>query len=130
MGKKSLRERLAESSSRQEAQDSAKRLAAFLKHWEEINEAYREGWSYKEIWRVLNRDGQIDFSYSTFLHFTRKLKRRQIEYEKERTRKTSNAAAATAAKAAVPLPAAKPGATRVDLPQFGQDAKARDPKRF
>ena len=131
MAKKSLRERLAETYSRTDAQESAKRLAKFLEHWEEVEKAFREGWPYKEIWRVLVRDGDIDFSYSSFLNFTRKVKRRQLDYEKERTRRTKHAAAATAAvKAAGQAPAIKPGSTKIDLPLFGQETRPRDPKRF
>lgn len=128
MAKKSLRERLIECSERNNAQDSVKRFATFLKLWEEIEQAYWEGWSYKEIWRVLARDGQIDFSYSSFLGFTRKMKQRQLAHEHEKTRGTGRPAPAIAAgKRGQEV---KPGATRVDLPLFGQDVKPRDPKRF
>ncbi len=130
MGKKSLRDRLAESAERSETQESAKRLALFLKHWEEISEAYREGWSYKEIWRVMHRDGLLDFSYSSFLNFARKLKRRQIEFENEKRRKAGNAATAASASKAGMSAVAKSGAGRGELPRFGQETAPRDPKRF
>lgn len=132
MGKKSLHERLVESAALSEAQESAKRLAMFHRHWEEISEAYREGWSYKEIWRVMYRDGLIDFSYSSFLNFAQKLRRRQVEFENERNRKTGNAAAVAAmmgSKAGKPA-SAKVGATKVEMPRFGQETTPRDPKRF
>lgn len=131
MAKKTLRDRLIEGSERKDVQEAVKHFATFLKLWEEISEAYKEGWSYKEIWRALDRDGQIDFSYSSFLNFTRKLKRRQLECEKEKARRTGGATTtATASKAMAQPPTLKPGATRVDLPQFGQEVKPRDPKRF
>ncbi len=130
MGKKTLLDKLAESAGRPETQGSAKRLAMFLKHWEEVSEAYMEGWSYKEIWRVLHRDGLIDFSYSSFLNFARKLKRRQLEFENEKRRKESNAATAAAtSKAGMPV-AAKTGVARDELPRFGQETAPRAPRRF
>ncbi len=128
MGKKSLRERLTESAAMSKSQLSVKRMTAFLKHWEEIGASYRDGWSYKEIWRVMHRDGLIDFSYSSFMNCVNKLKRRQREFENERSRKANHSAkAAAVVKAGLP---ARAGATRVDLPRFGQETAPRDPKRF
>lgn len=129
MAKKTLRERLAEESALSEAQMSTRRQGMFVKYWEQICDAYLEGWSYKEIWRVLYRDGLIDFSYSCFVNYAQKLRRRQVEFEMERKRKAGNAAAIASAKADLKA-VARTGSTRVDMPKFGQEAPARDPKRF
>jgi hypothetical protein len=101
-----------------------------LKHWEEIRGAYRDGWSYKEIWRIMHRDGLVDFGYSSFINFAKKLRRRREEYENERSGKANNSAKAAALAKAGMAPPAKAGATRIDLPRFGQEAAPRDPKRF
>ena len=128
MGKKSLCERLSESWSRPDAQDSAKRFAKFLLICEEVEKSFREGWSYKEIWRVLHRDGDIDYSYSSFLNYIRKVKRRRHDCDKEKTPKTTGGGVASAPGGKPPM--VRPGSTKVDLPQFGQEARPRDPKRF
>ncbi len=123
MAQKTLRDRLAENSGSNDAQQATIRLAKFLKLWKEVEEAFREGWSYKDIWRVLNRDGEIDFSYSSFLNFVRKVKRRQLDHDRTRTRKPNSAVATQAS-------AVKPGAAKGELPLFGKEAPLRESKRF
>ena len=122
MTEKSLRERLSENSGSQNAQRATIRLAKFLKLWKEVEEAFRDGWSYMDIWRVLHRDGEIDFSYSSFLNFVRKIKRRQLDHEKERTRKPNGAAAQASAT--------KQGGGKGELPLFGKETPPREPRRF
>ncbi len=123
MAQKTLRDRLAENSASKDAQQATIRLAKFLKLWKEVEEAFREGWSYKDIWRVLNRDGEIDFSYSSFLNFVRKVKRRQLDHDRTRTRKPNGAVAAQAS-------IVKPGTAKGELPLFGKEAPLRESKRF
>ncbi len=123
MSQKTLRDRLAENSGSKDAQQATIRLAKFLRLWKEVDEAFREGWSYKDIWRVLNRDGEIDFSYSSFLNFVRKVKRRQFDHDKERMRRPHGAAAAQASPA-------KPGTAKGELPLFGKETPPRESKRF
>ncbi len=82
MGKKSLEEMLQENTRRPEAPNPARRLATFLALWDEIQKAYNNGWSYKDIWKALDREGIIDFGYSSFLHFIQKRNRRLREAEK------------------------------------------------
>ena len=137
MRKKSLAEILTENIQREDADTAARRQAVFLSLWEEICDAYNHGWSYMEIWRGLEREGIIDFGYSTFLHYIRKIRRRLIEAEKGTAPSTGGNKAKTnqnaAAKSAAPSPSASPivpGSTRVDIPQFGQGLPPRDPKKF
>lgn len=130
MAKKSLRERMAETPSQPDVQESTRKFAMFLNCWNEVEKAFREGWSYRELWQILSRDGDIDFSYSSFVHYIRKVKRRQLDHEMERTRRANNNEASPAVKSTAKAHTIKPGSTKVDLPLFGQEGKARDPKRF
>ena len=125
---------LAENTDRPEAMDSARRQAIFLSLWGEIREAYAKGWSYIDIWRALERDGIVDFGYSTFLHYIRKMKRRHQEVAREvvpGVKETTVVVAPSPAPLDKP-PASPPGpiTAKVELPLFGQGATPRDPKRF
>jgi hypothetical protein len=106
--KKSLRDRLAESAALSESRESVRRMGMFLKHLEEIREAHRGGWSYKEIWRIMHRDGLVDFGCFSLINFAKP----------------------TALAKAGMAPPAKAGATRIGLPRFVQEAAPRNPKRF
>jgi hypothetical protein len=131
--KKSVAEILAENSQRDDADTASRRQAVILSRWEEILDAFNHGWSYREIWKGLQREGVVDCGYSTFMHYVRKIRYRLIEAEKgiipPATRGKPGANQSAAAKPAAPPPAA-PGSTRVDIPQFGRDVPPRDPKKF
>lgn len=129
MAKESLKKMLEENIDLPGADDLARRQAVFLSLWDEILEAYKAGWCYKHIWQALQRNKVIDFSYTTFLSYIRKMKKRTLEVGRERIPgvkdiPTKGEAGKTSGSA--PLPAT----TRVDLPIFGQGVKERDPKRF
>ena len=140
MPKKSLPEILTEGSNLADAGTAAKRQATILSMWEEIRDAYSHGWSYREIWRGLNREGIIDFGYSTFQHYIRKIRRRLQEAEagnfpvEERAKPMINQKALT--KAGTPTPDSAstvpvmPGSTRVDIPGLEKSQVSRDQKKF
>jgi hypothetical protein len=67
--------------------------------------ACQDSWSYKKIWRIIHRDGLVDFDCSSFINFAKKLRRRQEEYENERSRKANNSAKAAAVAKAGMAPA-------------------------
>ncbi len=48
MPQKTLRDRLSENSVSKDVQQATIRLAKFLKLWKEVDEAFREGGSYKD----------------------------------------------------------------------------------
>lgn len=86
MPKKCLEDMLSENTERPEVKGNAKRQAVFLAYWDEIESAYKKGWSYMDIWQALNREGIFDFGYSTFMHYKDKRRRRIREVEKEHSR--------------------------------------------
>jgi hypothetical protein len=102
--------------------------------WEEIRDAYNHGWSYREIWRGLQREGVVDCGYSTFMHYIRKIRRRLDKAEKETAAsagesKTGANQIATA-KPSSTVPGIAAGSTRVDIPRFGEGIPPRDRKKF
>ena len=120
---------------REDADTAARRQAVILSRWGEICDAYNHGWSYKEIWKGLEREGIVDFGYWAFQHYIRKIRRRLVEAEqgtaspasggKTKTKPAAEVKPATASPASVP-----PGSTRVEVPGFGQNLPPRDPKKF
>jgi hypothetical protein len=111
----------------------ARRLATFLSLWDEIQEAYKNGWTYKEIWGALHREGIIDFGYSAFLH--RVQKRNRVLLATERAAKEKSTVPAkpdNQSGIAIPSPItpAPSGSTRVDMPRFGEGLPPRPPKKF
>ncbi len=138
-----MAEILAENIQRDDADLAARRQAVILSQWGEICDAYNHGWSYKEIWKGLEREGRVDFGYWVFQHYVRKIRRRLFEAEtgtaspapggKAKTKKVEEANLMAEAKPAVPppaVPSAAPASTRVDIPGFGQNLPPRDPKKF
>ncbi len=124
---------LAENIKRPEVKGIARRQAVFLAYWDQIEAAYREGWSYMDIWRALNREGIIDFGYSTFLHYKDKKKRRIYEVEREKARMEAVISPPVGGPVETTKPAPQPrppGSTKVEMPVFGQPGVKRDPKRF
>ena len=140
MPKKSLPEILTEGSNLADAGTAAKRQATILSMWEEICDAYNHGWSYREIWRGLNREGIIDIGYSTFQHYLRKIKRRLLEAESgikavedaPKPKANQKASMKTIAQVLDTAPAAPlvPGSTRVDIPGLEKSQVSRDQKSF
>ena len=137
MAKKSLGEMLSENIKRPEVKGYSRRQAVFLAYWEQIEAAYKEGWSYMDIWQALWREGIFDFGYSTFLHYKDKKKRRAFEVERDKARieaaRTEPAGGPVESPTPLPKPPQQPrvpGSTKVDLPVFGQPGVKRDPKRF
>jgi hypothetical protein len=135
-----LAEILAENIQREDADTAARRQAVILSRWGEICDAYNHGWSYKEIWKGLEREGIVDFGYWVFQHYIRKIRRRLVEAEqgtavpasegKARARQVAEANLTAGAKPVASPPAITPGSTRVDIPGFGQNLPPRDPKKF
>jgi hypothetical protein len=125
MAKKSLEEMLADNVVTPEARNATKRLATFLRYWPEIEAAYKKGWSWQQIYRALFKEGIVDFSYSTFLYYKDKRRRRELEAAKH-----ESGTSAGDAKGASERPARTPGSTKVDLPVFGQGSAQREPRRF
>lgn len=126
MAKKSLEEMLNASTVKPGIRDARKRLATFLAYWEEIEDAYKKGWSWLDIYNALFQEGVVDYSYSTFLHYKDRKYRRELEAGKHiaRVRKVEDAKGASGDR-----PPITPGSTKVELPVFGQGVK-REPKRF
>lgn len=86
-----------------------------------------------DIWRALDREGIIDFGYSTFLHYKDKKKRRALEIERDKARMEAAKMVPMRGPAEPPKPPPPPrapGSTKVDLPVFGQPGVKREPKRF
>jgi hypothetical protein len=131
---KSLVEILAENGRRDGADVASRRQAVFLSLWEEIRDAYNHGWSYRKIWRGLEREGIVDCGYSTFMHYVRKIRRRLAKAEMGSAApaggsKTGGNREATA-KPPPSVPGVASGSTRVDIPSFGRNVPPRDPKKF
>ncbi len=129
MPKKSLEEMLAENSVKVGMKDAKKRLATFLAHWDEIEDAYKKGWPWTSIYEALFQAGIVDYSYSTFIHYKDRRLRRELESVRNEAR-TRNADDAKGASVERGNTTGTPGSTRVDLPVFGQGARQREPKRF
>lgn len=130
MPKKSLEEMLAENTVRPEVKAVAKRQAIFLAYWDEIESAFRKGWSYVDIWEALKREGIIDFGYPTFMHYKDKKKRREKAKEEEAAKRTADEAQGERGETPrSPLPPKVPGLSKGELPVFGSTTR-REPKRF
>ncbi|MCD8350662.1 MAG: TraK family protein [Planctomycetaceae bacterium] len=128
MKKKSLGELLSEYAAKAESDVAARKQAAFLARWDEIEEYHRKGWSYVNIWRALFEGGEFDLSYASFNHYMRKKRLRERQAQ-------NRASVSTPATPKPPVqsgakPPLTPGATRVDMPVFGQDVKPREPRKF
>jgi hypothetical protein len=128
-----LAEILAENIQREDADIAARRQAIVLSLWEEICEAFTHGWSYKEIWKGLEREGIVDFGYWAFQHYIRKIRRRLVEAEQGTKppgggKTTANQVVMD--KPVVPPSPAPPASTRVDIPNFGQGIPPREQKKF
>ncbi len=128
MAKKSLKKMLEEYTARPEADGSAKRLATFLAYWDEIEDAYKKGWSWLQIHSALLQEGVIDYSYTTFLYYKDKKQRREMEAAKREAVIRNAEIAKTGAKPTQPArPSPTPGASKGELPTFNE---VRDVKRF
>lgn len=124
MAKKTLEEMLIE---RAERAELTGRWAAFMAAWDEIQDAHRKGWNFKEIWTVLHEANGFGYSYSSFMACVKRMKLRrgdgaEVQVAKPAPRSTNSRFAAK--------PSTVPGSNRVDLPLFGEGVKERDPKRF
>jgi hypothetical protein len=131
---KSLAEILAENCRRDGADVASRRQAVFLSLWEEIRDAYNHGWSYREIWRGLEREGIVDCGYSTFMHYVRKIRRRLAKAEMGSAASASGSKTGAnqiaTAKPSPSVPGIAAGSTRVDIPRFGEGIPPRDRKKF
>jgi hypothetical protein len=127
MPKKTLEEMLNESTVQPGAKSTTKRLATFLKYWDEIEDAYKKGWPWLQIYNALHQEGIVDYSYSTFLHYKDKKRRRELEAVKHEvgTRDVDGVKGAS-----IEHQPKAPGSTKVDTSLFGQGTVRRDPKRF
>ena len=127
MPKKSLEDMLSENTERPEVKGNAKRQAVFLTYWDEIESAYKKGWSWLDIYNALFQEGIVDYSYSTFLHYKDRKYRRELEAGRHeaRTRKIEDAKGASTDR-----PAITPGSTKVDMPVFGEKMRQKETKRF
>lgn len=121
MPKKTLEEMLADNVVSPGAKEATKRLATFLKYWDEIEAAHKKGWPWLQIYNALHQEGVIDYSYSTFLHYKDRKRRKEFE--------AANGDRGT--KGACPERQSRtPGSTKVDLPTYGESTRQRDGKRF
>lgn len=129
-----MAEILEENIQRDDADIAARRQAVVLSLWEEVCDAFNHGWSYKEIWKGLEREGIVDFGYWSFMHYIRKIRQRLVYAEKGITppaaRRKTDANRNTTLKPATPSPSVASGSTRLDVPNFGQGVPSRDPKKF
>jgi len=127
MGKKSLEEMLKESTVQPGIKDATKRLATFLAYWPEIEASYKNGWSWLQIYKALFQEGVIDYTYSTFLYYKDKRRRRELEAAKNdsKTRNADDAKGAPVDRTA----RTTPGLTKGELPVYGEVTR-REPKRF
>ncbi len=126
-----MAEILAENIQRDDADIAARRQAIVLSLWEEVCDAFNRGWSYKEIWKGLEREGIIDFGYWSFMHYIRKIRQKLIAAERNPIPSISGSKTRiNQAAGAKPPPSAAPTSTRVEIPGFGQNLPPRDPKKF
>jgi hypothetical protein len=125
MGKKTLEEMLNDNTAKPGTKDATRRLATFIGYWDEMESAYKKGWTWLHIHNALFQEGIIDYSYSTFLHYKDRTLRRKLEAAKLNAGTRS---AGDAKGALIERPAGKPGSTKVELPVFGE--VSRDTKRF
>lgn len=127
MGKKTLEEMLNESTVQPGIKDATKRLATFLSYWPEIEAAYKNGWSWLQIYKALHQEGVVDYTYSTFLYYKDKRRRRELEAAKDsKTRNADDAKGAPVERPARTIP----GSTKVELPAYGEVTRQREIKRF
>ncbi len=124
MAKKSLKKMLEEYTASSETDEAAKRLAIFLAYWDEIEDAYKNGWSWLQIHDALFQEGVIDYSYTTFLYYKNKKWRREMETAK-RNAAMRNANGVKSAPVGRPPGASAP--TKDGLPTFKD---VNDVKRF
>lgn len=124
MAKKTLEEMLVE---RAERAELTGRWAAFMAAWDEIQDAHRKGWNFKEIWTVLRETNGFGYSYSSFMACVKRMKLRQSDAPDAQVAKP---APRSAKISTLPKPPTIPGSNRVDLPVFGEGVRERDPKRF
>ncbi len=126
MVKKTLRKMLDEHTGRLETDGSAKRLATFLAYWDEIEEAYKSGWSWIQIHNALLQEGVIDYSYTTFMYYRKKKRRREMEVmERESVLRGGNDTKPPPVERPA-RPSGTPASTKVELPVFKDTM--RDPK--
>lgn len=127
MAKKTLDEMLEESTVKPGTKDATRRLATFLAHWGEMEEAYRKGWSWLQIYNALFQAGVIDFSYSTFRYYKAKKRRREREAAKSDPKPQS----VVEAKGGVTeRPARPPGSTKIELPTYKEVPQDREVRKF
>lgn len=75
--KKTLEQILFEFAGKPTATNAAKNYKVFMEHWDEIQTEHDKGWSYQMIWKALQAEGIITFSYPAFTNYIRKTKSRQ-----------------------------------------------------
>jgi hypothetical protein len=127
MGKKTLEKMLDESTAESGAAGTARRLATFLAYWEEMEEAYRKGWSWLQIYTALHKEGIVDYSYQTFMHYKDKRRNR----EQAMAKKDQRARHVTDAKPApVERPSRPPGSGKSELPVFKDVTRDHGDRRF
>jgi hypothetical protein len=127
MAKKTLKKMLEECTASPEADDSARRLATFLAYWDEIEDAYKSGWSWLQIHNALFQEGVIDYSYTTFMYYRKKKRRREMEAAK---RESVLRNAEPTKPTPIERPARPPGSTKVELPVFKDVTRGPNDKRF
>ena len=145
MKKKSLDEVMLAYANNRRDDERPRSLALFLTYRDDIQELYRSGWTYADIWRAMRDAGIIPFSYSSFIRYAHKFA------GQSRPATPIPPPSPAPAPPAVPVqsagdtglpswpkpnqnPAAikpiAPGSTRVDMPVFGKNHKPRDPNSF
>jgi hypothetical protein len=87
MAKKTLKKMLEEYTATSESDEAARRLAIFLAYWDEIEDAYKNCWSWLQIHSALLQEGVVDYPYTTFLYYKNKKCRREMEVAKREAAK-------------------------------------------
>lgn len=120
MKKKTLEQMLAEQAEAPDQEESTRNFARFLDRWEEIKAAYVRGWTYKRIWQTLHNEGQFTFGYYAFNNYVRKMKRRELLIEKEKSRVKEEASPFGRRASAGSADEGNQSPTKLDLPVYGQ----------
>ena len=127
MAKKTLEEMLGENTVIPDTGRTARRLAIFLEYWDQMQEAYRKGWTWLQIHHALFREGIVDYRYSTFMYYKdRRLKRKLAEAKQNPGMPKS----ADVKKEPVERSARQPGSGKSELPVFKDATPEREGKWF
>ncbi|MDR1613555.1 MAG: TraK family protein [Planctomycetota bacterium] len=127
MKKKPLAQMLNEQADLPGVDESIRNFAVFQDRWEEIRDSYAKGWTYKNIWKVLCREGQFSFGYCAFMGYVRKLRHRELLLERENNGAEKDEPLQMKRTLADP---GNPSPTKVELPVYGTKRQPGTPGKF